>query len=88
MDLARSGTEGSDVRGELLDRTRLGVQAEAVRSDHLAERGVGGDGRVTDPVVRLDHVAYTHRVQTPPAAGSVDAGVDLQVGMTVRVTRR
>jgi len=51
-----------------------------------AELGIGRDRRVPDPVDRLDAVADPDRVQAPPCTGRPDAGVDLEVQVTVRIT--
>ena len=57
-----------------------------MRGEHLAELGVTHDCGVPDAVDRLDAVHDADRVQPPPPAGGEDAGVDLQVEVTVRVT--
>ena len=85
VDLTGPSAERPDVRRELLDLPGLGVQGEAACGEDRPELRVGGDRGVPDPVDRLDHVAHTHRVQAPPGAGRPDAGVDLQVQVTVRV---
>ncbi len=86
-DLRGPGTEGADVRRELADLARLGVDSQPVRSQHRPELRVGRDGGVTNPVDRLDAVPDADGVDTPPGAGRPDAGVDLQVEVAVRVAR-
>jgi hypothetical protein len=85
-DLAGSGTERTDVGDQLADLAGLGVEREAVRRERRPELWVGGDCGVSDAVDGLDRVADPDRMQGPPSAGGIDAGVDLEMQMPVRVT--
>jgi hypothetical protein len=84
-DLRGPGAERSDVRRELADLAGLRVEGEPVRREDRPELPVGRDSCVPDPVDGLDAVADPDGVDAPPGTGRVDAGVDLEVKVTVRV---
>ena len=86
-DLRRSLAELTGVRRQLADLAGVGVEGVPVCGEARAEPGVTHHRRVPDPVDRLDAVHHADRVQTPPPTPGEDAGVDLQVKVTVRVTR-
>jgi len=85
-DLRGVGTERTGVRRQLGDLTGPGVEGVPVRGEGPPEVGVTHDGGVPDPVDRFDAVDHANRVEASPGAGCEDAGVDLKVEVTVRVT--
>jgi hypothetical protein len=85
-DLRGTGAERSGVRRDLDDLAALRVEGVAVGRECLTELRVASDRGVTDPVDGLDAVDHAHRVKPSPGAGGEDAGVDLQVEVTVQVT--
>ena len=70
--------------GQFPDLSGL-VEAVAPSSERGTEVWVAHDCGVTDAVDGLDRVDHSHRVQSPPSAVGVDAGIELQVQVTVRV---
>ena len=84
-DLCRSRTERTDVRHQLGDLARRGIDRQTVCGQCRPERAIGGDRRMPDAVDRLDGVTEPDRVEATPGAGCVHARVDLEVQVTVRV---
>src|SRR5688572_25127664 len=85
-DLRGPGTERPDVRREFADLAGLRVQRQPARCEGRPKSRVGQHGSVPDPVDGLDAVPDPNGVDSTPSAGRVDAGVDLQVKVTVGIT--
>ncbi len=83
-DLRRAVAEATDVRRELVD---LSVVAQRVTAggECRAELRVAHDSGVADAVEGLDGVDDADGVEAPPRATREDAGVDLEVEVSVRV---
>ena len=86
-DLARSSRERSGETGQLIHLARLTVEGETAFGERLSKLRIAHHGRVADAVDRVDHVADADGVETSPLACGPDAGVHLQVEMTMWVAR-
>ena len=84
LDLGGTMAEGRRERSKR-DDLASAVERVPASCQRLAELRVARDCGVPDAVDCLDAVYESDRVQTTPRAASEDAGVELQVQVSVRV---
>ncbi len=86
-DLVGTGGERADVRRELLDLARLGVERVPAVGESVLPLRVTHHHRVTDAVDRSKAVAEPDGMQTAPPLPHLDPGIDLQVEVPMRIAR-